>query len=89
MINKEVFSTLYKTGLGTGPATINDLRQKELSGTTLSFNQIMAVRNFDRYKTSLLNTIPDPQELEKHYKQLQVMAKTMSYEEFLKDKFFA
>lgn len=90
MMNKASYSnTQTQTNAGnTLSISINDLRQKELNGKALSLKELMAIRNFENHKNSLLNSISNPQELDVRYKQLMVMAKTAHFEEFLASKYF-
>ena len=64
--------------------SINDLREKYFDQIELSTNERLALKNYDRYRTSELNR----QTSENKYLQLQVMANLSPYEEFLKEAYF-
>lgn len=67
--------------------SINDLREKELSGEQLSADEKKALANFDKYKISELNKQTDDTSFHKRYRELQVIANLGNYEEFLKEKY--
>ncbi len=72
------------TGLVT---SINDLREKEFSGTKLSSEEKFALSTFDKYRINLLNSQEDEEKFHYHYRQLQVIANLSDWREFLKDGF--
>ena len=70
-----------------GAISINDLREKELSGELLTLMEKQALANFDRYRISQLRMQSDDMAFHEKYRQLQIMANLGDYEEFLKDKY--
>lgn len=70
-----------------GAVSINDLREKELSGELLTLKETQALANFDRYRISELKKQPNDMAFHERYRQLQVMANLGDYEEFLKEKY--
>lgn len=75
-----------KSGIG-GTVSINDLRDRELSGELLTLKEKQALANFDRYRIAELKKQPDDASFHERYRQLQVMANLGDYEEFLNDKY--
>ncbi len=75
-----------KSSIG-GSLSINDLKEKELSGLSLSWSEKKAIVNYDSFRISELNAQKDEQAFHKKYMQLQVMANLGSYEEFLKEQY--
>ncbi len=67
-----------------GEASINDLRDKEFSGTLLSVDEKRALHNYDTYRINLLNAQEDEDAFNKTYRQLQVIANLGDWKEFLK-----
>ncbi len=68
-----------------GEVSINDLRDKEFSGITLSAEEKRALHNYDHYRINLLNAQQDNEEaFHKVYRQLQVIANLGDWHEFLK-----
>lgn len=87
--NKSDVLTLLASKSYTGLVTsINDLRDKELSGKKLSHDERAAVSNFDRYRVNILNAEQDEEQFHKKYRQLQVIAGLSDWREFLKEDFF-
>jgi hypothetical protein len=70
-----------------GAVSINDLREKELSGELLSLKEKQALANFDRFRIAELRKQSDDMAFHERYRQLQIMANLGDYEEFLKDKY--
>jgi hypothetical protein len=70
-----------------GAVSINDLREKELSGELLTLKETQALANFDRYRIAELKKQPNDMAFHERYRQLQVMANLGDYEEFLKEKY--
>lgn len=71
-----------KSDIG-GTPSINDLRDREFNGETLSADEQSALRNFDRYRIEQLNGITDDKEFHERYRQLQVMANLGDWKDFL------
>lgn len=68
--------------------SINDLRELEYNNVALETNQRVAIKNFDRYRISELNSQVSEDKFQNKYMQLQVMANLSPYEEFLKEDYF-
>lgn len=66
-----------------GTMSINDLRDREFSGETLTEMEKTALKNFDRYRLEQLNGIADDKEFHERYRQLQVMANLGDWKDFL------
>ena len=66
-----------------GTLSINDLRDREFNGESLSEDEIKALKNFDRYRIEQLNGISDDKEFHERYRQLQVMANLGDWKDFL------
>ena len=67
--------------------SINDLRDKEFSGSRLSPDEKLAVSNFDRYRITILNAELEEEAFHQKYRQLQVIANLSDWQEFLKPEF--
>jgi hypothetical protein len=70
-----------------GAESINDLRDKEFSGGSLSAEEKFALANFDKYRLSILNSQKNEEQFHYHYRQLQVIANLGDWREFLKDTY--
>lgn len=70
-----------------GSESINDLRDKEFSGASLSAEEKFALANFDKYRLSILNSQESEEQFHYHYRQLQVIANLGDWKEFLKDNY--
>lgn len=81
---KEIFR---KTLIG-GTVSINDLRDVEYKGEELSPQERLALKNFDRYRISVLNRQKSEKEFHQAYTKLQVLANLSPYVEFLKEDYF-
>lgn len=66
-----------------GTMSINDLRDREFNGESLSNDEQTALRNFDRYRIDQLNGITNDREFHERYRQLQVMANLGDWQDFL------
>jgi hypothetical protein len=66
-----------------GTLSINDLRDREFNGESLSPDELTALRNYDRYRIEQLNGIADDREFHERYRQLQVMANLGDWKDFL------
>ncbi|MCB0409280.1 MAG: hypothetical protein KDD29_03615 [Flavobacteriales bacterium] len=84
-VNNNVTS---KKALLGGTESINDLRDKEFNGKELTPQQRLALKNFDRYRISVLNQQTSEKAFHNAYFKLQVMANLSSYDEFLKEEYF-
>jgi hypothetical protein len=70
-----------------GAESINDLRDKEFSGKTLSAEEKYALANFDKYRLNILNAQEDEAQFHLNYRQLQVISNLGDWREFLKDEY--
>ena len=82
-IAKRFFS---KQDIG-GAESINDLRDKEFSGKTLTAEEKYALANFDKYRLNILNSQQDDEQFHLHYRQIQVISNLGDWHEFTKDKY--
>lgn len=71
-----------------GFLSVNDLRDKEFNHIDLSPNERLAIKNFDRYRISILSQQSSEKDFHNSYMKLQVMANLTPYEEFLKEEYF-
>ena len=67
--------------------SINDLKEKDEDGGQLDPKQRLALKNFDRFRFSILSTIKNEGKWHKEYQRLQSMANLSDYREFLKDEY--
>ncbi len=63
--------------------SINDLRDKEFGGLSLSADERFALSNFDRYRISILNSQTEKEKFHYKYRQLQVIANLSDWREFI------
>jgi hypothetical protein len=82
-IAKRFFS---KQDIG-GVESINDLRDKEFSGKTLTAEEKYALANFDKYRLNILNSQEDDEQFHLHYRQIQVISNLGDWREFVKDEY--
>jgi len=82
-IAKRFFS---KQDIG-GAESINDLRDKEFSGKSLTAEEKYALANFDKYRLNILNSQEDDEQFHLHYRQIQVISNLGDWKEFLKDEY--
>lgn len=82
-IAKRFFS---KQDIG-GVESINDLRDKEFSGKTLTAEEKYALANFDKYRLNILNSQEDDEQFHLHYRQIQVISNLGDWREFIKDEY--
>jgi hypothetical protein len=68
--------------------TINDLREKDYGDFSLTPQERLALKNFDRYRITELNNQKSENQFHNKYMQLQVMANLSPYQEFLKECYF-
>ena len=85
--NESVNAYLKESGISSGGATINDLREREYSGKSLSKMEKLALANFDKFRITELNKPMDDITFHKRYSELQIMANLGNYDEFLKEKY--
>lgn len=82
-IAKRFFS---KQDIG-GAESINDLRDKEFSGKSLSAEEKYALANFDTYRLNILNSQENDEQFHLSYRQIQVISNLGDWREFLKDEY--
>ena len=70
-----------------GAESINDLRDKEFSGKTLTAEERYALANFDKYRLSVLNAQENEEQFHYHYRQIQVISNLGDWREFLKGEY--
>jgi hypothetical protein len=66
-----------------GTVSINDLRDREFNGESLSSEEKVALANFDRYRIDILNAQTSDMAFHEHYRQLQVMANLADWKDFM------
>lgn len=82
--NIEILDHLLKKTSAYGlPVSINDLKDKEFSGQTLTEDESRALRNFERLRISILNEIQDEEQFHLTYRKFQVLANLNSWTDFL------
>lgn len=67
--------------------SVNDLRDKQFSGTKLTAEEKLALANFDRYRITVLNSETDEEIFHQKYRQIQVIANLCDWREFLSRDF--
>ena len=82
-IAKRFFS---KQDIG-GAESINDLRDKEFSGKSLSAEEKYALANFDKYRLNILNSQENEEQFHLHYRQIQVISNLGDWREFIQDEY--
>lgn len=75
-----------KSSIG-GTISINDLKEKELNGLSLTWEEKKAIVNYDSFRIKSLNEQKEEKAFHQKYMQLQVMANLGPYEEFLKEQY--
>lgn len=66
-----------------GTVSINDLRDREFNGDTLTPQERLALHNFDHFRIEQLNAQPNDMAFHERYRQLQVMANLADWKDFL------
>ena len=85
--NKDITTRFFtKKDIG-GAESINDLRDKEFSGSNLSADEKFALANFDKYRLTVLNAQKDEEQFHLLYRQIQVISNLGDWREFLKEEF--
>ena len=82
-ITKHFFS---KQDIG-GAESINDLRDKEFSGKTLTAEEKYALANFDKYRLNILNSQENEEQFHLNYRRIQVISNLGDWREFIKDEY--
>ena len=70
-----------------GAESINDLRDKEFSGKSLSAEEKYALATFDKYRLQILNSQENEEQFHSLYRQIQVISNLGDWREFLKDEY--
>ena len=70
-----------------GVESINDIRDKEFSGKSLTTDEKYALANFDKYRLKILNSQEDEAQFHLQYRQIQVISNLGDWSEFLKDEY--
>lgn len=65
------------------PVSINDLKDKYFDGLSLTEEEELALRNFDRYRIEKLNAAKNDSAFKLEYLKIQAMANLSSYRYFL------
>lgn len=87
-LKQDFLSTLLNKKQSGLVESINDLRDKDFSGSRLTTEEKTALSNFDRYRINMLNEQIDEEKFHQRYRQLQVIANLSDWKEFLKEEFF-
>ena len=88
---RSILEALKQTEQATGKTildivTINDLRDKEDSGT-IKPEEKRALKNYEGYRIRKLNKVTGEEEFHDEYKVLQALANLSPFEEFLNEKY--
>ncbi len=70
-----------------GAESINDLRDEEFSGKSLSAEEKYALATFDKYRLNILNSQENEEQFHLLYRQIQVISNLGDWREFLKDDY--
>ena len=70
-----------------GAESINDLRDKEFSGKSLTAEEKFSLSNFDKYRLNILNSQENEEQFHLNYRQIQVISNLGDWREFLKDEY--
>ena len=70
-----------------GAESINDIRDKEFSGKTLTAEEKYALANFDKYRLNILNSQENEEQFHLNYRQIQVISNLGDWREFIKDEY--
>ena len=71
-----------------GFVSINDLREKYFEEDELTTNERLALKNFDRYRITILTQTSDDTVFHQNYTKIQVKANLSPYTEFLKEEYY-
>ena len=86
-LKKDISKRFFTTEDIGGAESINDLRDKEFSGKSLSAEEKYALATFDKYRLKILNSQENDEQFHLHYRQLQVISNLGDWREFLKDDY--
>lgn len=67
--------------------TINDLKLLEKDKKELSPQQRLALKNFERFRSSKLSTIKNEIKFQTEFQRFQSLANLTAYQEYLKDEY--
>lgn len=76
-----------RQGLANSVISINDLREKDYSGSRLSPEEQRALNNYEKYRLAKLNEHVEDEKFNEVYQLLQVMANLRPWQDFLDSKF--
>ena len=84
----DLLKKIFSKELGSGVVvSINDLRDKEFSGSKLTPEERFALSNVDKYRLKVLNAQENEESFHQQYRQLQVIANLSDWREFLKEDY--
>ncbi len=86
----EIFERTYKRSFKAsidGTVSINDLREKNERGKSLTSEQRQALCNYEKYKINELNTTKSEDDFHQKYELLQVLANLRPYQELLNERY--
>lgn len=87
-MNKNALNKLIgKKGLLSNIVSINDLREKEYSGSSLTESEKKAIVNYERYRLTELSKHVNDNQFNNIYQLFQVMANLKPWQDFLNDEF--
>ena len=69
------------------PLSINELKEREYSSDSLTPQQRLAIKNFDRHRFKVLTGIKSEELFHQEFQRLQVLSNLSSYEDFLTDDY--
>ena len=84
----DFFTTIIKKRDHSLVESIGDLKDKKAAGDILSHEEKTAIKNYERYKSNILNAEMDELAFQNKYKQIQVIANLGDWREFLKEEYF-
>lgn len=65
------------------PTSISDLKDKYYDNAKLSDEELLAIKNFDKYRIAYLNDSETEAEFDKRYLELQAKANLVNYLDFI------
>lgn len=86
---KSLKEFLKKNKLSTAVVSINDLREKEYSGVSLSSEEMNALANYEHFRIAELSKHTEDDKFNDTYQLLQVMANLRPWEDFLDARYQA
>ncbi len=81
----DILSKLFSKSTKTLTTSINDLRDKEFSGQSLSSEERFALSNFDKYRIKVLNSQESEEAFHEAYRKIQVIANLGDWRDFLNE----